>query len=260
MARFKTTWEDLAHLGYSRLDVWSALNKQRGGTMRGPLDGGVALNEGIALQWAWYCYNDFKGPAAPKEPVYRTVSADEVLWEYNNTTKDHVKGKWSGSWKSTEHISATITRNAGIRISGGFDVPNAFDRGVDFRLSQDEQTKVHEDVVNFSHDWSVVVEPGQHLRLIRKKTTMSGTQEFQVPYGLANTPEDRIATNGRPWNEYLILPYSLNATCDTPSKVMLITCILRKEEYVHVLQDIAANDVVSETPLFVEEPGCIQGH
>ncbi|KAF4567122.1 hypothetical protein EYR40_006116 [Pleurotus pulmonarius] len=212
--------------------------------MRGPFDGGVTLNEGIALQWSWYCYNDYKGPASPTEPVYQAVSEDEVLWEYNNTSKRHVNGRWIGSWKNTEYLSATITHNAGISIGGEIDIPNAFNRGVNFRVSQEEPTKIHEDVVSFSQDWSVVVEPSQHLRLVRKKTTMSGTQEFQVPYGLASTPEDRIATNGRPWDEYSILPYSLNATLNAPSKVMLVTCILRKKEYVHVIQDIAADDII----------------
>ncbi|KAL4260523.1 hypothetical protein AB1N83_007189 [Pleurotus pulmonarius] len=137
MTRFKTTWEDLAHLGYSRYDVWDTLNAQRGGTMRGPFDGGVALNEGIALQWScvhpssrlsfsqhahsssirWYCYNDYKGPASPTEPVYQTVSKDEVLWEYNNTSKRHVKGRWTGSWKNTEYLSATITHNGELFTS-----------------------------------------------------------------------------------------------------------------------------------------------
>ncbi|KAF4580516.1 hypothetical protein EYR38_003114 [Pleurotus pulmonarius] len=157
--------------------------------------------------------------------------------------------KAGGPEADTEYLSATITHNAGISIGGEIDIPNAFNRGVNLRVSQEEPTKFHEDAVSLSHDWSVIVEPGQHLRLVRKKTTMSGTQEFEVPYGLANTPEDRIATNERP----------LSATLNAPSKVMLITCILRKEEYVYVLQDIAADDIVRKKHLFhgnMRRQGC----
>ena len=49
MPATKTTWEDLANIGWSKNDVYLKANAQRGGTMEGVDD--LSLNSGAAADW-----------------------------------------------------------------------------------------------------------------------------------------------------------------------------------------------------------------
>ena len=49
MSQRKTTWEDLARLGWPIYDVYKKANAARGGTMNGT--GDISLNAGIAAEY-----------------------------------------------------------------------------------------------------------------------------------------------------------------------------------------------------------------
>jgi len=47
----KTTWAELARLGWLKQQVFEILNAQRGGTMTGGAQNDMALNQGFAEDW-----------------------------------------------------------------------------------------------------------------------------------------------------------------------------------------------------------------
>jgi hypothetical protein len=49
----KTTWEEMARLGWLKQQVFEKLNAQRGGTMTGGARNDMALNTDFAEDWRW---------------------------------------------------------------------------------------------------------------------------------------------------------------------------------------------------------------
>jgi hypothetical protein len=53
MANPKTTWEDLANLGWPYYDVYRKANEKRDGTIDGSGPGYLGLNEGVAAEFQY---------------------------------------------------------------------------------------------------------------------------------------------------------------------------------------------------------------
>ncbi|KAF7426443.1 hypothetical protein PC9H_008812 [Pleurotus ostreatus] len=247
MSRTKTTWEDLAHLGWYRYGIFLALNPVRGNTMKGSED--VTLNDDNANP-GFYCYNTYKGAPKMQAPSYSESTTQTVVWEYNNRTHEVFKDSWRESWQNTEHVSATVTKGATIRINSSVHIEGLFDLPVGFDFSQDsEQTKSRDKSYEFTYVWNLIVEPGQHGRLVRTTTTKVGTQECLVTFGLEDYPNDQIGTKGAMWNGYTNWGYSAHSylTKHPLSGTMVISASLNKVDHSYFFEYLdSKGEVVSK--------------
>jgi hypothetical protein len=75
----KTTWEEMARLGWLRQQVFVKLNAQRGGTMVGGAQNDMALNTGFAEDWRWVATDYMVFPVANVETVGIAITLSRVI-------------------------------------------------------------------------------------------------------------------------------------------------------------------------------------
>ena len=137
MSQPKTTWEDLARLGWPIYDVYKKANASRGGTMNGI--GDIFLNSGIAAEYQcvcyyftllphisrvlteihsclrWWSYNTTIGKPYVLGKTPKNISTEEVAWSYDNTHNNQEHNEeWTESWTNTNSATLTVTNSGAL--------------------------------------------------------------------------------------------------------------------------------------------------
>ena len=133
----KTTWEDLAWLGFTVPDVYRLANKFRNGTMSSQKD--MYLNTGLSAQYrwvrsrrlffsfsitlcnrelttlclnaSWYSYNTIIGSPTVVGRAPTDLVKEQTVWSYDNSdNSEPFEDSWSESWSETFSADLVISK------------------------------------------------------------------------------------------------------------------------------------------------------
>ncbi|KAI0748678.1 TEER-decreasing protein [Daedaleopsis nitida] len=227
----KTTWDDLSNLGWYKHDIFNALNKDREGTMREYSD--MALNEGFANGWGWYCYNTLRGDPRAEQPVFKDLPDDDtVVWSYDNTKNSEAyEDTWTEKWTETRSASLTIKDSASISLKQSITIEGICSTEFGISLStESDKTETQEKTHELEQTWKIKVEPGEKFKLVRTQSTRIGSQVYLQDYGL-DPEHNLIATNGNKWNGHNYWGLYANTCLKNPTGTMKIVGSMKKVTY-----------------------------
>ncbi|KAL1668797.1 cytolysin [Schizophyllum commune] len=214
MSQRKTTWEDLARLGWPIYDVYRKANAARGGTMNGT--GDLSLNSGIAARYQWWCYNTTIGRPYIIGRNPRSFNRETVAWSYDNThNNEEHKEDWTETWTNTNSATLTISNNVSISLNGSITIANVASSGLQISVSLDSSTtQSAQRTYNLNRSWSMRVGPGEKLTLYRITTTVSEFVEYGQDFGI--TDRSLLGTEGEKYAGHYYWGMNVNALCNRP--------------------------------------------
>ncbi|KAJ7652424.1 cytolysin [Mycena polygramma] len=210
----KTTWTDLSRLGWPINDIFRKLNAVRNGTMSGT--GDMSINSGVAARWEWWSFNTTIGQPFIQGRRPTSTSREETAWSYDNThnTKPF-EDLWTESWTNTTSATVTAATSASITLSNHITIFNVASSGLDITIStESSSSETKETSYNLSHSWTLDVDPGEKLSLIRVITSVSEVADYGQTYGV--TSDSMIGTEGKIWNGHYYWGLNINRYLDTP--------------------------------------------
>ncbi|KAJ7728327.1 cytolysin [Mycena metata] len=226
----RTSWEDLANLGWYRQQVYNLCNARRGGTMEGMQD--IALNETFAFDWSWFSYNVLIGdPRIVGGPTTDNIESSAIVWTYDNTHNlQEFQANWTETWTNTNSASLAITNHSSISLSQSITIMNVATSEFALTIASDStreesRTTTHE----LSTSWSITVAAGETVHIERVRTVINGVAMYEQEFGLNDTA--RIATKGRRWEGHYFWGMLLNSVLGNPRGRMLLRGLHTQESF-----------------------------
>ncbi|KAI5896849.1 uncharacterized protein SCHCODRAFT_02493604 [Schizophyllum commune H4-8] len=212
MSQPKTTWEDLARLGWPIYDVYKKANESRGGTMNGI--GDIFLNSGIAADYQWWSYNTTIGKPYVLGKTPKNISQEEVAWSYDNTHNNQEHNEeWTESWTNTNSATLTVTNSVTITLSSSITIANVASSGFDISVSLEaSSSKTEERSYTLTRSWPMNVGPGEKLTLYRNITTLA--KSSNMDFGIANG--SLLGTKGDKYGDHYYWGRYVNTLCNNP--------------------------------------------
>ncbi|KAK0227629.1 hypothetical protein IW262DRAFT_1292598 [Armillaria fumosa] len=182
----KTSWEDLAHLGWSRQQVYDTLNPLRNYTMHGL--GDLHLNEGIALSAP--CYNvTFGAPyritnVGPDQQVSQ-APIRVALFDNSTGSEPLIISQWTDKWSATSTASLILTRGPSINLQWSVTVESV--AGSLFNISMSNNTSEiieDESTDNLEETFEITVPAGETLEILRTELITTKRAIYAQRYGL----------------------------------------------------------------------------
>jgi len=231
MSQVKTSREDLANLGWPIQQVYNAANQQRGGTMEGL--GDLSLNDGIAAEYQWWCYNATIGEPTRVGNSVDSVNETETVWSYDNSANlQPFTTTWTESWKSESSATLSITNRASLTLGQSITIPGV--GGSEFSISisteatsGETRLQTHE----LTNSWELTVGPGEKLSVERTQTTTTGRSQYNLAYGVNDA--GLLGTKGRTWNGHYYWGMNVNWLLNYPRGIMTLEGYSRKNSYAH---------------------------
>ncbi|KAL1722796.1 hypothetical protein EV715DRAFT_286843 [Schizophyllum commune] len=221
MSQPKTTWEDLARLGWPIYDVYKKANASRGGTMNGI--GDIFLNSGIAAEYQWWSYNTTIGKPYVLGKTPKNISTEEVAWSYDNTHNNQEHNEeWTESWTNTNSATLTVTNSATIALSSSITIANVASSGFDISVSlESSSSEIEERSYSLTRSWPMKrvrrkspVGPGEKLTLYRNITTVGEVVEYGQDFGIADG--SLLGTKGDKYGDHYYWGRYVNTLCNNP--------------------------------------------
>ncbi|KAL1760370.1 hypothetical protein FB107DRAFT_270083 [Schizophyllum commune] len=214
MSQPKTTWEDLARLGWPIYDVYKRANASRGGTMNGI--GDIFLNSGIAAEYQWWSYNTTIGKPYVLGKTPKNISTEEVAWSYDNTHNNQEHNEeWTESWTNTNSATLTVTDSATIALSSSITIANVASSGFDISVSlESSSSETEERSYSLTRSWPMNVGPGEKLTLYRNITTVGEVVEYGQDFGIADG--SLLGTKGDKYGDHYYWGRYVNTLCNNP--------------------------------------------
>ncbi|KAI0707928.1 hypothetical protein C8Q76DRAFT_800226 [Earliella scabrosa] len=236
MATVKTSWDDLARLGWSKENVFKLLNGVRQGTMDGPDN--MTLNEGQD--------GDFGGSLVPKVPIMSGIPQipDTIVAEFHNTSDEPVSETVTVKWTIPVHVTLSIKVPAAIELKQHIVVYNICKSDVALQINtEDTDTKEYNGTKECSRKIDVDIAPGETVKIVQHRDLITAAQSFYQDYGLADGA-DWIVTHGKTWNGQKDWPFSANTFLNDPfpSGTMELSGTLKTEKYTHTIERIPPGD------------------
>ncbi|KAI0767329.1 cytolysin [Fomes fomentarius] len=214
MAATKTSWEDLARLGWPINDVYNKANAKRGGTMHGL--GDIFLNSGIAADYQWWSYNTTIGSPYVISRIPKQISREETAWSYDNRQNSKpFEDSWTESWSNSRSATLSITAGVSISLHSSITIFDVASSGYDISISVEaSSSETKEQRYDLTHSWTLEVGAHEKLSLIRVITTSSEVAEYGQSFGL--TSDSKVGTKGDKWQDHWYWYYNLNSLLGTP--------------------------------------------
>ncbi|GJE91530.1 cytolysin-like protein [Phanerochaete sordida] len=255
MPQTKTSWEDLANLGWPINDVFKKANAKRDGTMKDKND--IHLNKSIAKDYHWWSYNTMIDRPYVISSIPTSVSREEVAWTYDNTESSKpFSDSWSESWTNTRTVTVSVKESVSINLWANITLFNVassgFDVSVDLAQSS-AQTK--EMSYALSHSLTMEVGPREKLSIMRVITTTGETTEYGQKFGL--TKDSMLGTEGKKYNGHYYWGYNINSLLGTPTGRMKLVGISRNVTYAYKIIRESADGVRTASPLDVDIDGVV---
>ncbi|GJE91531.1 cytolysin-like protein [Phanerochaete sordida] len=250
MAQTKTSWEDLANLGWPINDVFIKANAKRNGTMKDKND--IHLNKSIAADYQWWSYNKLIGDPRIISSVPNSVSREEVAWVYDNMQSTRpFQDAWTETWSNTSSATVSVQASISINIYASvtiFDVASSgYDITVDLARSCAESKEAS---YALSHSWAIEVDPGEKMSIIRVITTTGETTEYGQKFGV--TSDSMVGTEGQKYNGHYYWGYNINSLLGNPQREVNIMGVSRNVTYAFKIVRESVNGVVTTTPLHID--------
>ncbi|KAJ7832579.1 hypothetical protein B0H13DRAFT_2370870 [Mycena leptocephala] len=161
----RTTWEDLANLGWSRQAVYNALNALRGRTV-----------EGFALNLGWFSHDVLVGQPPLANESAEHIQSSTIVWTRDNFQNlEDVAINWTETWTNSTSASLSVSNRAGVSLSQSISIMGVaasefFIRHFDRQLSA---------------TWAIVVRAGETVHLERIRTIRPGQATYHQDYNLS---------------------------------------------------------------------------
>ncbi|EJF58371.1 cytolysin [Dichomitus squalens LYAD-421 SS1] len=214
MSTAKTSWEDLARLGWPINEVYKKANAWRGGTMHGI--GDLSLNSGVAAEYQWWSYNTTIGEPYLLGRKPTSITREETAWSYDNTHNNSpFEQQWTESWTNSSSATLTVANATSINLSSHITIYNVASSGFDISVSTEtSSSETKESSYSVSSTWNMDVGAGEKLTLIRVITTNSEVAEYAQDFGLENI--SRVGTKGDRYNGHYYWGLNLNSLLNNP--------------------------------------------
>ncbi|KAJ7754151.1 TEER-decreasing protein [Mycena maculata] len=225
----KTTWEDLANLGWYKQQAYDRFNSWRGGTMEGL--GDMALNEGFANDYGWYSYNVLIGSPRIAGNSSDNIESSSIVWMYDNSQNlQEFTATWTETWTNSVTASLSISTHAGISLSQSISIPGVGGSEFSIEISTDstkEETK--QSSHQLSTSWGITVLPGETVYIERVRMVTTGQAIYNQDYGLSS--DSLVATKGRIYEGHYYWGMYINETLNYPSGTMSLVGRSTEESY-----------------------------
>ncbi|KAI0748663.1 TEER-decreasing protein [Daedaleopsis nitida] len=215
----KTTWDDLAKLGWSKQTIFDIINAESEGTVTDINK--LYLNEGIAIVSGRSCCNALKGDVHRFVPYGNTLIGDKIVWEYDNTngTEAHTE-QWTEKWTDTVKASLEISKPALIPLNDTILITRVCNTELDFVISTEATDKLtEEDETSHVKELTITVAPGEKVQIILTRSEGTYAQQFDQKYGLDDA-NDFLVSYGELWNGSRTWAWPLNRILGNPSGMM----------------------------------------
>ncbi|ETW76318.1 putative pore-forming cytolysin [Heterobasidion irregulare TC 32-1] len=247
----KTTFEDLAKLGWYKQQIFGRANAKRGGTM-GSADH-LHLNDSFADKWSWHCYNTTFGDLHKIGERPQTAKDDTVVWSYDNSNSDlpfpHTHRE---TYEETTTVTATISKSAEVKISQSFTIEAIASSSLDITIKADStNTTTKEEKRSHEESWNITIPPGYKLELIRTRTDFSSTAEYEIDVGINGL----IGTQGELYNEHYFWAYDINRLLGSPRGSLRIRGTSRKTSYTFTQKTESPKGEIHLYTLGIQEDG-----
>lgn len=245
-----TSFRDLANLGWPIKQIFDRANAQRGGTMRSMSD--LAINDGFAAKWGWYCYNIVKGGLRQANSPPSNISSTETVWSYDNSKnfQPHTE-EWSESWTETTTVTASVTSRASISLNYSITIFNVASSGLSIEISTEStKSETKESVHQLSVTWPIEVGPGEILSINRTITRTTGTSVYEQDYGVSG----KIGTDGKKWRDHYYWYMDANWLLDNPTGTLKLQGYMQSTSFKYTIVRIRPG----QEPMSVELPKPIE--
>lgn len=255
----KTTWENLFTLGWPKQQVYDTLNRQRNYTMEGI--GDIALNEGFATDWSWYCYNVLHGEPYSEQPAQPTQhTTDEgIAWQYDNTRgRTPFQTTVTETWDITETATLSITSRASIELGAFINVYGVAGSNLSIGIeTESTEQKSKQQSYTLSHTWTITVPPGKHVSIRRTKKTSTQRTNYHQAFGL--WPQSLIATKGKQFNGHYYWGFNANRYLGSPGGTMVLGGESKLTTFEFVMHEIILHRTAPVLyPLYTGTPDAVE--
>ncbi|KAK2463356.1 hypothetical protein APHAL10511_004667 [Amanita phalloides] len=227
----KSSWEDLAKLGKTKREIFLTLNPKRGNTMSN--EGHLHLNDWMADQYGWYCYNVVKGQAVKAGSVPINIQQTDVRHVWDNTHNSQPqKEKWTETMTRTYTASLTTTVSASIKLESSITVPGVGGGSVSLTVgTESKKEDKYEEKHEIKREFEIEVGPYEKLELRRTQTDLGAIATYRVPYGANGL----IGTQGEKYNGHYYWAYSFNGTFGDPTSYIELNGSSKETDYTFTL-------------------------
>ncbi|KIY61769.1 cytolysin [Cylindrobasidium torrendii FP15055 ss-10] len=218
----KTTWEELASLGWYKQQVYDALQNRRGNTMDG--FGDMALNERFANDYSWYSYNTTIGTPRLAGNSVDNINSEKEVWTYDNTenSEDYGPITRSETWTDSETASLSITNKASMKLESSVTIASVASTSLAIEIST-EATKSESKTSSKenSQKFDITVRAGEKVIIYQEKVTTIGKSTYYLDFGLSSN--SLIATKGEKYDGHYYWGFNLNGVLGSPKGTMTFT-------------------------------------
>ncbi|KAK2462618.1 hypothetical protein APHAL10511_005351 [Amanita phalloides] len=227
----KSNWEDLAKLGKSKREVFLTLNSKRGSTMSG--ESHLHLNDWMADQYGWYCYNYIKGQAVKtgSRPINARQTVVRHVWD-NTQNSQPQKEKWTETTTRTYTATLTTTVSATIQLESSITVPGVGGGSVSLTVgTESKKEDKYEEKHEVKREFEIRVGPYEKLELKRTQTDLGAIDTYRVPYGA----KGKIGTQGEKYDDHYYWGYSFSDTFGDPTSYIELSGTSKETDYTFTL-------------------------
>jgi len=227
----KSSWEDLAKLGKTKRGIFLTLNPKRGNTMTN--ESHLHLNDWMADQYGWYCYNVIKGQAtkAGSRPINAEQTVVRHTWDNTHNSKPQ-KEEWTEKTTRTYTASLTTTVSASIKLESSITVPGVGGGSVSLTVgTESKKDDKYEEKHEVTRKFEIEVGPYEKLELRRTQTDLGAIDTYRVPYGANGL----IGTQGEKYNDHYYWAYSFNGNFGDPTSYIELSGSSKETDYTFTL-------------------------
>jgi len=212
--------------------------------------GDMALNEGFATDYGWYCYNVLHGDPRIGGQSADNIDSSTIVWSYDNTQNSEPFGptQWTETWTNSETADLSISVHAGISLSQSITIP--FVGGSSFSIdisTTSTKTETKSSSRELSNTWDITVGPHEKVSIERTKTVRSGRATYLQDYGISST--SYIGTKGKKYNDHYYWAYNVNYYLSNPEGTMRLNGYSVDEGYAFKIIRVGPNGERHSEPL-----------
>ncbi|KAK0227619.1 hypothetical protein IW262DRAFT_1530824 [Armillaria fumosa] len=230
----KTSWEDLAHLGWSQQQVYDTLNPLHNYTMHGL--GNLHLNDDITSNFPTYnvtsghpyCYAKLPDHQVPEMliPVAKFDNRDGSL---------PLIITWTDKWFTKLTVTLELTRDPSINLKWSVTIELVADSGFAISMSDNTitQTIEEESMDSLEEKFELTVPPGEILE-VHDYTTFKPTCLFKLKFSPQRYgPDGDIVTMGDEYDESIGLSYNMKVVLNSPSSDIVFIGLSQRSTFSH---------------------------
>ncbi|KAF8527208.1 hypothetical protein JB92DRAFT_3107723 [Gautieria morchelliformis] len=240
----RTSFEDLAKLGYPKHEIFLLVNAVTGGTLTD--ESQLHLNDAFTDQYGWYSYNAVLGDAVKEGSVPQNVEDTSVAFEFDNSlSSESTSFEWETRVTIGIRVTLSIKDPAVIELASKIIIWNVAESGYSIEINTESTSEeVVEREINTTRKFTITVGPYQHIKILKTKIEVGEIATYNVPYGLHKTAI--IGTEGDKWNGHYHWGFLLNTLLENPGGNIVLIGTSKSTNYVFEVVRVASGSTKSQ--------------